>query len=87
MSPDHHRIRNFVVVELPRINKPISMVYISQSLNLPLEQVVQIVADLELHMKFLYRSDGISVTWAYPVTVDPTPHRVTFSTGEQIYAA
>jgi len=87
MSADHHRIRNFVVVELPRVNQPISMDYISQSLNLPLVQVVKIVDDLEKHMKFLYRSDGSSVTWAYPVTVDVTPHQITFSTGEQIYAA
>jgi hypothetical protein len=25
--------------------------------------------------------------WAYPVTVDKTPHRITFNTGEKLYAA
>jgi hypothetical protein len=87
MSVDHHRIRNFVVMELPRVNQPISMGDISQALDLPLEQVVKIVEDLEKRMTFLYRSDGESVTWAYPVTVEQTPHHITFSTGEQIYAA
>jgi hypothetical protein len=38
-------------------------------------------------MTFLYRGGGESVTWAYPVTVDRTPHRVAFSSGEQTYAA
>ena len=28
-----------------------------------------------------------AVTWAYPVTVDQTPHHLTFNTGEKIYAA
>ncbi|OGO41196.1 MAG: hypothetical protein A2Z04_05735 [Chloroflexi bacterium RBG_16_57_9] len=27
------------------------------------------------------------VVWAYPVTVARTPHHLTFSTGEQVYAA
>jgi len=38
-------------------------------------------------MTYLYRNARGEVTWAYPVTVDHTPHRVTFSSGEQIYAA
>jgi hypothetical protein len=38
-------------------------------------------------MTFLFRNEQGSVTWAYPVTVDQTPHRVTFSSGEQVYAA
>jgi hypothetical protein len=25
--------------------------------------------------------------WAYPVTVDPTPHHMSFSSGERLYAA
>jgi amino-acid N-acetyltransferase len=27
------------------------------------------------------------VVWAYPVTAEPTPHKVTFSTGERLYGA
>ena len=87
MSPDHHRIRNFVVVELPRLGKPIPPAWIAERLSLPLERVQQILVELEEHMSFLFRNPQGEVTWAYPVTVDQTPHHVTFSSGEQICAA
>jgi hypothetical protein len=38
-------------------------------------------------MTFLFRNEEGAVTWAYPVTVERTPHRVSLSTGEQVYAA
>ena len=87
MSEDHHRVRDFVVVELPRIASPLSAALIAERLNLPVERVTGILDDLEKHMTFLYRNPQGEVTWAYPVTVEHTPHRVTFSSGEQIYAA
>ena len=46
-----------------------------------------IFTDLEEHMTFICRnSEGMAV-WGYPVTVEKTPHHLTFSTGERIYAA
>jgi hypothetical protein len=87
MSEDHHRIRDFAVRELPRVGRPLSPAFIAQALDLPVERTVAILDELEKNMTFLYRGDGQSVTWAYPVTVDRTPHRVTFSSGEQAYAA
>jgi hypothetical protein len=87
MSKDHHRVRNFVVLELPRAGQPLSPEFIGRALDLPVDQVVPILDDLERHMTFLYRNEQGAVVWAYPVTVEPTPHRMTFSTGEQVYAA
>jgi hypothetical protein len=87
MSPDHHRVRNFVVVELPRLGRPILPAWIAERLNLPLESVQRILVELEEHKSFLFRNLQGEVAWAYPVTTDQTPHRVTFSSGEQIYAA
>lgn len=87
MSEEHHLVREFVVRELPRAGEPLSPAFIAQKLDLPLGQVLEIVDELEVNMTFLYRGDGENVTWAYPVTVDRTPHRVTSSTGEQTYAA
>jgi hypothetical protein len=87
MSEDHHRVRDFAVRELPRVGRPLSPALIAQELDLPLARTVDILDELEKHMTFLYRGDGESVTWAYPVTVDRTPHRVTFGSGEQVYAA
>ena len=87
MTDAHHRIRNFVVIELPRAGEPLAPEYIAQRLALPLSQVVGILDDLEKHMTFLFRDQRGAVEWAYPVTAARTPHRVAFSTGERINAA
>jgi hypothetical protein len=87
MTPDHHRVRNFVVAELPKAGKPLSPAAISQNLELPIEKVVALLDELEKRMTFLYRNQRGEVTWAYPVTVAQTPHRLTFSSGEQVNAA
>ena len=87
MTKDHHRVRKHVVLELPKVNAPISPQQIAESLDLPIDRVNFLLDDLEKHMTFLYRNGEGAVTWAYPVTVDQTPHSVDFSSGEQIYAA
>ena len=87
MSADHHRVRDFVVLELPRHGKPLSPLSIAESLSLPLERVVTILDELEAHLTFLFRDESGHVAWAYPVTAEPTPHKMLFSSGEQIYAA
>ena len=87
MTPEHHRVRNFVVSELPRAGKALPPEYIALKLGLPLDQLAHILDDLEKHLVFLFRNPLGEVAWAYPVTVDETPHRVSFSSGEKIYAA
>jgi len=86
MSAQHHLVRNYVVKELPRVGKPMSLDYIAQSVSLPTAQVKSILDDLEEHKTFLYRNEQGAVTWAYPVTIDKTPHHVVLSSGEQFYA-
>jgi hypothetical protein len=76
-----------VVSELPRIGKPLRPSFLAQALNLREERVIDILDDLEKNMTFLFRNDEGAVAWAYPVTVDDTPHRVDFSSGEQVNAA
>ena len=87
MSPAHHRVRYWVVQELPRRNAPISPATISQALDLPLARVMTILEDLERHLFFLVRNLEGAVSWAFPVTVEPTPHELVFNTGERLYAA
>lgn len=87
MSADHHRVRDFVVLELSRRGEPISLELIAEELDLPPEQVVTLLDELEKHLTFLYRDEQGAVLWAYPLTAEPTPHRIFFSSGEQIYAA
>ncbi len=87
MTEDHRRVHHFSVKELPHAGKPLSPEFISANLGLPHDRVVSILDDLEKHMTFLFRNNQGAVTWAYPVTVDKTPHHLTFSSGEQVYAA
>ncbi len=87
MTGDHRRVHHFAVRELPRAGNPLSPEFIGGQLDLPRERVVSVLDDLEKHMTFLFRNKQGEVTWAYPVTVDKTPHHLTFSSGEQVYAA
>jgi hypothetical protein len=87
MTADHHKVRDFVVREMPRIAEPIPPERIAQDLGMELGQVASILDDLEKNLTFLFRDRAGAVIWAYPVTVEKTPHRITFSSGEQIYAA
>lgn len=87
MSEEHHLVREFAVRELPRIGKPIPAESIAGALDLPLDRVGGILADLEKHMTFVCREFDGAVEWAYPVTACTTPHAVAFSTGERLYSA
>ncbi len=87
MTDDHRRVHHFVVRELPNQGKPLSPEFIARTLDLPRDRVVLVLNDLEKHMTFLFRNKQGEVTWAYPVTVDKTPHHLAFSSGEQVYAA
>lgn len=87
MTEAHQRVRYFVVRELPARGEPIPPEFIAQKLDLPLNQVELILNELERHLFFLVRNAAGAVCWAYPVTVEPTPHHLTYSTGEQGYAA
>jgi hypothetical protein len=84
---DDSRVRDLAVVELPRAAAPLSPEFFSDRLGLPLAEVTSILDSLERGMTFLFRNPAGAVTWAYPVTVDRTPHRITFSSGERLYAA
>ena len=87
MTKNHHLIRNFVVRELPRIGKPIPPALISAELNMSLSKTTEILDDLERNLFFLVRNEQSEISWAFPVTVDKTPHHLTFSTGERLNAA
>ncbi len=86
MSEDHHRVRDHAVLELARTGAPLSPEAIAAALDIELPRVATILDELEKHMTFVFRSDGRNVTWAYPVTVEETPHHARFSTGEEAWS-
>ncbi len=86
MTPDHHRVRDFAVDRLFRMGAPLPPDEIARSLDLSPHRVAEILEDLERHLTFLFRGSGPAVTWAYPVTVERTPHQAIASTGEEAYS-
>ncbi len=87
LSADQIRVRNYAVRELACLGQPLPPERIARDLSLPIEKVNAILDDLESRLSFLYRNGTEFVVWAYPVTVDQTPHRATMSSGESINAA
>lgn len=87
LSEEQHLVRDFVVREIPRAGEVLSPEFIGQALKLPTARVNAILDELEKGLVFLFRDEQGAVVWAYPVTAARTPHHVTFSTGEQGYAA
>jgi hypothetical protein len=87
MTEAHHQIRYFVVKELATTQKPIEPELISEKLHLPLDRVKSILEELERKLFFLVRNEQGAVAWAYPVSVEITPHKLNFSSGECLYGA
>jgi len=87
MSDDHHRVRNFVVRELPRFSRPITPQDISSELALTPDRTNVSLDELEKRLFFLVRDDQGAVVWAYPLTTECTPHQLLFNNHEQLYAA
>jgi len=87
MTEIHHQIRYFAVKELAIRQNPIEPAYISEQLEIPLAVVNSALEELEQKLFFLVRNERGAVAWAYPVTVEITPHKIHFSSGERIYAA
>jgi hypothetical protein len=87
MTEEHHLVREFAVREMPSVGEPLSPELIAKELDLPEERILTVLDDLEEHLTFVCRNEAGAVSWAYPVTAEPTPHHLTFSSGEKLYAA
>ena len=87
MTHAHHQVRYFVVKEMVNTQMPIEPEFISEELKMPLELVKPILDELERNLFFLVRNDQGAVSWAFPVTVEVTPHKMVFSSGEHLYGA
>jgi hypothetical protein len=87
LEPDQRRVQHFAVREIPRRREAIAPAVFADELELPLEEVLQILDELERRMTFLCRRGGEEVSWAYPVTSDETPHQVRIDGGAAFSAA
>jgi hypothetical protein len=87
LSEHHRAVHHFVVRELPRVGEPLAPEVVAERMQLPPARVVEILDELEAKKAFLFRNDEGAVVWAYPVTAEETPHRLSFKSGERLYAA
>ena len=87
MTDEHHRVRILVVKKIAQTGSPVSPAEISEILTLPQTKVIDLLDELEKHLFFLVRNSAGNVSWAFPVTAEKTPHKLTFDTGEKINAA
>ena len=87
MTRGHHLVRNMVVKEIAHKARPVSSEEISTRLNMSQSQVNDLLGDLEKNLFFLVRDSRGDVSWAFPVTAQKTPHKLTFNTGERPHAA
>lgn len=87
LDDEHRRVHHFVVKELPGLAQPMPPTFIAARLHLDEARVIQILDELERRLIFLFRPGGRDVVWAYPLTVEQTPHRLVFSSGERLWAA
>jgi hypothetical protein len=87
MTPAHRRVHHFTVRNMPRRSRPLPAKNIADGLGLEIALVNDLLEDLERHMTFLFRDKNGAVTWAYPMTVEKTPHHLTFNDGSTCYAA
>jgi hypothetical protein len=87
LPANHQRVRDLAVLELARSAAPLPPEFFADQMGLPLALVKGVLDELEQGMTFLFRNPAGFVTWAYPVTVDQTPHRMVFDSGERINAA
>ena len=88
MTPAHHRVRNAAVLGLTRSGgRPLSMAQLAAAAGVDEGDTRRIAAELERNLFFVVRQGDDFVSWAYPVTVDRTPHRLTFSSGETVFGA
>ena len=87
LSPQHRAVHHYVVRELPSCGRPLPPERIADAVDLPVSTITATLADLEAKKGFLVRNEDGAVAWAYPVTVEPTPHRIRFRSGETLYAA
>ncbi len=87
LSDEERRVHHFVVMAMADTKKPIRVESIAKELYMSTDRVVEIIDKLEAMKTFLYRSDGIGINWAYPISLEDTGFRMTASTGEQFFAA
>ena len=87
LSQEERSVHHFIVKKMVVVKDPITAELIAGELGMPVDRTHQIIDKLENLKTFVYRSDGLGINWAYPLSLENTGFRMTASSGEQFYAA
>ncbi len=87
LSKEEQRVHHFIVMKMAVVKDPITADLIAKELEMPNDQVHQIINKLENLKTFVYRSDGKGINWAYPLSLENTGFRMIGSSGENFFAA
>ena len=87
LSIEERRVHHFIVMKMAVVKDPITAELIAHELGMPNDRVHKIIDKLENLKTFIFRSDGIGINWAYPLSLENTGFRMTASSGEQFFAA
>jgi len=87
LSAEERKVHHFIVRKMAIVKEPITAQLVSDELGMTLEMVENTIHKLEELKTFLYRSDGLGINWAYPLSLEDTGHKMTASTGERFFAA
>jgi hypothetical protein len=87
LPPLHREVRRAAVLELVRTARPVPPQAVAARVGAPLDDVLAALAELERRLFFLVRDSAGDVSWAFPFTVDVSPHRLELSSGERLYGA
>ena len=87
LSVEERKIHHFIVKKMAIVQQPIRAELISEELSISVDRVEKTMNKLEGLKTFLYRSDGMGINWAYPISLENTGHKISVSTGERFFAA
>jgi hypothetical protein len=87
LSNEERAVHRFIVKKMAVVKTSIKAELIAGELGMPNDQVIEIINKLEKLKTYIYRSDGMGINWAYPLSIENTGFRMTASSGEQFFAA
>jgi len=87
LSEQEQCVYYYIVEQMAVAREPIRAISVSTALGIPVDKIVQMIDKLEGLKTFLFRSDGKTVDWAYPLSLQNTGHELTSHKGERLFAA
>lgn len=87
LSDEDRSLHLFLATQLPLVGLPLTPAWIGGQRDIAAAVVAEQLDRLGQRKALIARNAVGDVTWVYPVTVDSTPHHLTFESGDRLDAA